>query len=115
MQKEKNGDDENGDDENAVKVEVTIPRNREYDEGPPPSRTHDDTSHHSSPQPSDVQQHPFQAPKVGGKSGQREITGGTPRRVEVPMHVTKHPEPKGRPKQTEGSDRQSTRDEGDYD
>lgn len=109
MQKEK---EENGDE---VKVEVTVPRrSREYDEGPPPSRTHDDTSHHSSPQPSDVQQHQFQVPKVG-KSGEREITGGTPRRVEVPMHVTKHPEPKGRPKQTEGGGRQSTRDEGDYD
>jgi hypothetical protein len=108
MQKDK---EEGGDEKDGAGA---IPRrSREYDEEPPPSRTHDDTSHHSSPQPSDVQQHQFQVPKVG-KSGQREITGGPPRRVEVPMHVTKHSEPAGRPKQTEGSERKSTRDDGDY-
>lgn len=107
MQKDKqdNGDDENG---GEVKVEVTVPaRSKEYDEGPPPSRTKDDYSHHSSPQPSDVQQVPEHArmPKIGQRTvADREITGGAPKRVEVPMHVTKHPEPRGRPRQTESDD-----------
>ena len=114
--KQKNGDDENGDngDEgDEVRVEVTVPRReRQYDEGPPASRTKDESSHHSSPQPSDVQQvpKPMQMPKVGqSDKPQREITGGPPRRVDVPMHVTKHPEPRGRPRveakqQTENDD-----------
>jgi hypothetical protein len=109
----KNGDDENGDEGNGdegdeVRVEVTVPRReQEYKEGPPASRTRDESSHHSSPQPSDVQQAPrhMQMPPLGQpKAAQREITGSAPRRVDVPMHVTRHPEPRGRPRQTEGDE-----------
>ena len=99
MQKDKDESDDNG-----GKIEVTVPaRSKQYDDGPPPSKTKDDTSHHSSPHPSDVQQRPpFAVPKVGGRSDeQREITGGPPRKVDVPMHVTRHPEPRGRPRQRE--------------
>ena len=116
MQKDKerkNGDDDNGDNGNGdegdeVRVEIAVPRREhQYGEPPPASRTKDESSHHSSPQPSDVQQAPkhMQMPKMG-QSGkpQREITGSPPRRVDVPMHVTKHPEPRGRPRQTESDE-----------
>lgn len=51
--------------------------------------------HHSSPMPSNKPQtpHPVNIPARGG----REVTG-TVRKHEVPMHVTKHPNPVGRPK-----------------
>jgi hypothetical protein len=120
MQKDKgrkNGDDDNGNDNgdegDEVRVEISVPqREQEYKEGPPASRTKDESSHHSSPQPSDVQQAPkhMQMPPIGQpKAAQRELTGGPPRRVDVPMHVTKHPEPRGRPK---GSQTQSEDDYG---
>jgi hypothetical protein len=108
MQKDKgrkNGDEDNGDEDNGDERkgegkpgEGKPPsREREYAEPPPASRTKDESSHHSSPQPSDVQQAPeYMRPKIGQE---REITGGPPRRVDVPMHVTKHPEPRGRPRQ----------------
>lgn len=65
------------------------------DEGPPPSDTRDRFSHHSSPQ-DDVQQAIHQPP-AASTPGRREVTG-TVSRKEVPMHVVKHPDPVGRPK-----------------
>jgi hypothetical protein len=105
MQKDREEDGDEGDD---VKVEITVPRHKEgYDEGPPASRTKDESSHHSSPQPSDVQQalRHMQMPKIGqSEKPQRQITGSGTRRVGMPMHVTKHPEPRGRPRQTQSED-----------
>jgi hypothetical protein len=42
-------------------------------------------------------QQAVQKPPAASTPGRREVTG-TVSRKEVPMHVTKHPEPVGRPK-----------------
>jgi hypothetical protein len=61
---------------------------------PPESQTKDTYSHHSSPDPDDVQkQMPVSISREAGQPA-----GKTVRKTEVPMHVTKHPEPVGRPK-----------------
>jgi hypothetical protein len=60
-----------------------------------PDLSGDQSPHHSSPTPGDVQQ-PF--PKPPEKNVQRKI-GKLP---DVPMHVTKHPNPVGRPKNPRG-------------
>jgi len=67
--------------------------------GPPPqvSRTQDNYTHHSSPTPGNAQtQAPVPPPPAS--ASRRVITGGPPKKVQVPMHVTKHPNPVGRPK-----------------
>jgi hypothetical protein len=67
--------------------------------GPPPqaSRTVDNYTHHTSPAPGNVQA-PAPVPPPPANASRRVITGGPPKRVTVPQHVTKHPNPVGRPK-----------------
>jgi len=63
--------------------------------GPPqPSSLKRPTSHHSSPYPGN-EQTPYPTPPA--KSGGREVTGPVKKHT-VPMHVTKHSNPVGRPK-----------------
>jgi hypothetical protein len=66
--------------------------------GAPPatSPTQDTYTHHSSPDPGQVQkQMPIPPPP---KKAAHIVTGGPAKKVDVPMHVTKHPNPVGRPK-----------------
>lgn len=56
---------------------------------PAQSPTQDNYTHHTSPTPGDVQKHP--APAHPGKTFIKKMPS-------VPMHVTKHPNPVGRPK-----------------
>lgn len=62
---------------------------------PQPSHLRKATPHHSSPTPGDKQT-PF--PKPPEKNVPRKIG----RMPDVPMHVTKHPNPVGRPKKPRG-------------
>lgn len=70
---------------------------QKYPNSPPESQTKDNYTHHSSPTPDDEQQAPPMMPRptasVASTPG-----GKTIRKTDVPMHVTKHPEPVGRPK-----------------
>lgn len=56
---------------------------------PAQSPTQDNYTHHTSPSPGDVQKHP--TPPQPGKTFIKKMPS-------VPMHVTKHPNPVGRPK-----------------
>ena len=64
---------------------------------PQVSPTQDAYTHHSSPAPGMVQQQAPVAPPPKS-AGSRPMTGGPPKKVVVPQHVTKHPNPVGRPK-----------------
>ena len=61
---------------------------------PPQSKSMKREPHHSSPEPGMVQT-PY--PKPPPASGGRQVTG-TVKKHTVPPHVTKHPNPVGRPK-----------------
>jgi hypothetical protein len=67
--------------------------------GPPPqvSNTQDAYTHHSSPAPGMVQQQ-APVPPVPRNAASRPMTGGPPKKIVVPQHVTRHPNPVGRPK-----------------
>ena len=60
---------------------------------PAQSPTQDNYTHHTSPAPGDVQKHP--APAQPGKTFMKKMPP-------VPMHVTKHANPVGRPKNPRG-------------
>jgi len=61
--------------------------------GPPqPSHLVRPTSHHTSPYPGNKQ-----TPVTPISNSARQVTGTVSKRT-VPMHVTKHPNPVGRPK-----------------
>lgn len=59
---------------------------------PPPSPTKDNFAHHSSPTPGNVQKPFTPTPPANNKP---KTIGKMP---QVPMHITKHPNPVGRPK-----------------
>jgi hypothetical protein len=61
---------------------------------PPPSPTQDNYAHHSSPNPGNVQT-PVPTPPPVNNLPPKKTIGKMP---EVPMHITKHPNPVGRPK-----------------
>ena len=60
-----------------------------------PSSTQDTASHHTSPNKAAGPQKPMPAPPK--KTGAREVTGAL-YNPKMPDHVTKHPNPVGRPK-----------------
>jgi hypothetical protein len=64
---------------------------------PVPSSTQDNATHHTSPaDPASVQVPLIKAP-VKTPNIARQVTG-TVRRFSIPDHVTKHPNPVGRPR-----------------
>jgi hypothetical protein len=69
---------------------------------PPPAAppTQDNYDHHTSPAQADVTQTPLV--RVPVKNVAREITGAIRPKITVPMHVTKHPNPVGRPRGPRG-------------
>lgn len=61
---------------------------------PPPSPTQDNFAHHSSPTPGQVQTPMAPTPPVNNAPPKKNIS----KMPDVPMHITKHPNPVGRPK-----------------
>lgn len=65
---------------------------------PPASPTQDNTTHNTSPVQAAAPQKPIAPVKI---KPAREITG-TVRKFTLPDHITKHPNPVGRPKNYRG-------------
>jgi hypothetical protein len=61
---------------------------------PPPSNTQDNYAHHSSPTPGNVQTPIAPRPSTNTLPPKKNIS----KMPDVPMHITKHPNPVGRPK-----------------